>query len=62
MASSEHYCAICDTHFGGPPNNISPKEHASIEHDGIFQGIENGSYKDWNRKEDFYTSQFNFGR
>lgn len=51
MAIAKHYCACCDTHFGGPPNNITPEEHADIAHDsGVFKGIENGNKKDWERK------------
>jgi hypothetical protein len=52
MAISKHYCATCDTHFGGPPNDVTPEEHADIEHNGsFFKGIVNGNYKDWQRKE-----------
>jgi len=48
MPQSQHYCAECDTHFGGPPNNISPEQHADIAHDGgLFVGVVDGSYKDW---------------
>lgn len=51
MAQAKHYCADCDTHFGGPPNNISPAEHADVAHGGgMFRGIENGNYKSWERK------------
>jgi hypothetical protein len=53
MAESNHYCAECG-HFGGPPNNISPEEHAEIEHDGgLFQGIEDGTKEDFERKQAF---------
>jgi len=52
MAKAKHYCASCDTHFGGPPNNITPQEHADIAHDsGIFKGIKNGTKKDWDRRQ-----------
>lgn len=51
MAKSKHYCATCDTHFGGSPNYITPKEHADIAHDGgLCRGIKNGDWRDWKRK------------
>lgn len=51
MAKAKHYCAECQTHFGGPPNYISPEEHANIEHDGgIFRGIKDGNFRDWKRR------------
>lgn len=54
MAEAKHYCATCDTHFGGPPNYISPEEHANIAHEGgVFRGIENADWKDWERRQDF---------
>lgn len=54
MARANHYCADCDTHFGGPPNYVTPEEHADIAHDGgLFRGIRNGNYKDWQRREQF---------
>lgn len=59
MARSKHYCADCDTHFGGPPNNVTPEQHAEVAHDGgIFRGIKDGNYKDWNRKQDYLFSNF----
>lgn len=52
MPRAKHYCATCDTHFGGEPNNVTPQEHADIEHNGgMFQGVKNGNYKDWERKK-----------
>ena len=63
MAQASHYCRDCDTHFGGPPNNITPEEHAEIAHDGgIFRGIRNGNYKDWNRKKEHRFSNIQFER
>lgn len=63
MPKSRHYCADCDTHFGGPPDNITPEEHAEIEHNGgIFRGVEDGNYKDWKRKENYVEINFNMGR
>lgn len=54
MAQSKHYCATCETHYGGPPNNITPKEHADIAHDGkLFFGIKNGTWKDWKNQKSF---------
>lgn len=59
MAQSKHYCAICDTHFGGPPNNITPEQHADTAHDGgLFKGIRNGNYKDWQRRQKTRFSNF----
>lgn len=56
MARAKHYCADCDTHFGGPPNYVTPQEHADIAHDGgVFRGIENGNYEDWQRREQFHV-------
>ena len=49
MAESKHCCAECDTHFGGPPNDVTPEEHAEIAHEGgLFLGVKNGNWKDWN--------------
>jgi len=54
MPHADHYCADCDTHFGGPPNNMTPEEHADVAHDGgLFRGIEDGDYEDWERKEQY---------
>jgi hypothetical protein len=54
MARAKHYCADCDSHFGGSPNNITPEEHANIAHNsGMFRGVQNGNYKDWKRKQQF---------
>lgn len=50
MAKAQHYCQDCDTHFGGPPNFITPKQHADIAHNGgVFRGIKNGDFEKWNR-------------
>lgn len=54
MVESKHYCADCDTHYGGSPNYISPEEHADIAHEGkFFRGVENGNWKDWKEIEGF---------
>lgn len=54
MARAKHYCADCETHFGGPPNNITPEEHANTAHNGgMFRGVRNGNYEDWKRKQQF---------
>lgn len=54
MSRAKHYCADCDTHFGGDPNNITPEEHANIEHNGgMFRGIKDGNYRDWKRQKQF---------
>lgn len=59
MARAKHYCATCDTHFGSDPNNVTPEEHANIEHDGgMFRGVKNGNYKDWKRKQNHRKSNF----
>lgn len=51
MARAKHYCRDCDTHFGGPPNSISPEEHADIAHEqGLFRGIRDGDKWDWQRR------------
>jgi len=51
MAEANHYCADCDTHFGGPPNYVTPEEHADIAHNGgVFRGVRNGNYRDYERK------------
>lgn len=51
MASAEHYCHSCDTHYGGPPNFITPEEHAAVAHeDGVFLGIEGGDYRKYERR------------
>lgn len=63
MPRSKHYCADCDSHFGGPPNNVTPQEHADIEHNGsMFRGVENGSYKDWIRMKETRKNKIQFGR
>lgn len=52
MAQSKHYCADCETHFGGPPNYVTPEEHADHRHNGgLFRGVKNGNFRDWNRVE-----------
>jgi hypothetical protein len=52
MAQSKHYCADCETHFGGPPNYVTPEEHADHRHNGgLFRGVKNGNFRDWNRME-----------
>lgn len=52
MAKSKHYCADCDTHFGGSPNHITPEEHANIEHEGgFFRGIKDGNWEDWEKRQ-----------
>lgn len=51
MAEANHYCADCDTHFGGPPNHMTPEEHADFTHGGgMFRGVRNGNYRDYERK------------
>lgn len=46
---SDHYCADCKTHF-----TASLEQHAKTYHDGgIFRGIENGDYKDYQRQQKF---------
>lgn len=40
MARATHYCITCETHIGGPPNDISPEEHIEIAHDGGLAQIE----------------------
>lgn len=63
MPRSKHYCADCDTHFGGSPNNVTPQEHADIEHNGsMFRGVENGSYKDWVRMKETRKNKIQFER
>lgn len=50
MAEAKHYCADCDTHYGGPPNYINPEEHGDIAHGGgVFRGVSNGDYRDYER-------------
>lgn len=50
MAEAEHYCADCDTHFGGPPNYMTPEEHVNYAHDsGVFRGVTNGDWKSYER-------------
>lgn len=52
MSGAEHYCATCDTHFGGAPNYVTPEEHADIAHDGgIFRGVVGGDWRDWERQQ-----------
>lgn len=34
MAEAEWYCQECDTHGGGPPCNMTMKEHIDFAHDG----------------------------
>lgn len=51
MVESKHYCADCQTHFGGSPNYVTPEEHADIAHGGgWFRGIANGDFRDWTRR------------
>lgn len=54
MAEARHYCVECDTHFGGRPNYVSPEEHIDIAHEGCAARIvEDGDFRDWQRKEQF---------
>jgi hypothetical protein len=56
MARSQHYCADCNTHFGGPPENITPKEHADLKHNGgLFRGVKNGDFRDFGSYEFGYS-------
>lgn len=51
MAESRHYCAECDTHFGGPPNHMTPEEHADYAHDGgVFRGVAGGDWQSYARR------------
>jgi len=44
---SFHYCADCDTHF-----RASIDQHAETYHDdGLFRGVQNGDYEDYERQE-----------
>jgi len=49
MAESNHYCSDCDTHL-----RCDMETHADVAHDGgLFRGIENGDYKDYQRRKQF---------
>jgi len=49
MAVADHYCASCDTHY-----RADPEQHAETYHDGgIFRGIENGNWRDYERREQY---------
>jgi len=53
MAQANHYCRSCDTHF-----RASPEQHAETYHDGgVFQGVTDGNWKDWERKEQYRRSE-----
>jgi len=40
MAEAEWYCLECKTHGGGPPCNMTMKEHIDLEHDGMIARIQ----------------------
>lgn len=45
MARAQHYYIDCETHFGGPPNHVTPTEHVDIAHDcGIAQIVVDGNW------------------
>lgn len=49
MAESKHYCKSCDTHL-----LCDMETHSEVAHDGgMFRGIEDGDYKDYERREQF---------
>lgn len=50
MAEANYYCATCDTHFGGPPNNVTIEEHIEHAHDGGMARVIEGTWRDWKRK------------
>jgi len=57
MAEANHYCATCDTHF-----RASIEQHAETYHDdGIFRGIEDGTFQDYLRVRSYDTLS-NLGR
>jgi hypothetical protein len=58
MSRAQHYCARCESHFGGPPNNVTPEEHQRIEHDGKpFDGERDGTAQDYHRKQTFKVDE-----
>lgn len=54
MATARHYCADCETHFRG-----SVEDHAEAYHDGgIFRGLRDGDWRDWQRRRQYREQQF----
>lgn len=44
---AKHYCDDCGFHF-----NADPEQHAETYHGGgLFRGITNGNWRDWNRRQ-----------
>jgi hypothetical protein len=59
MTRAQHYCADCDTHFGGEPNCVTPEKHADIAHGGgMFKGVVDGDWRDWERKRSHQKNPF----
>jgi hypothetical protein len=47
---AKHYCADCETHF-----RASMEQHANTYHNGgVFRGVENGDWRDYERKTAIY--------
>lgn len=40
MAKAAWYCHDCETHGGGPPNNMTMAEHVDYAHDGYAAEME----------------------